>query len=115
MEGAIRAEADSNGRHAAWSNGQMIPQIRLTRGLYDLMQTDLRRPHRFAGERVGFAYGRLANARSDWPLILLTKYFALDDERYLRDPSVGARIDGEAIRTAMQRALTRDEGCFHVH
>jgi len=48
-------------------------QIRLSRRLYDEMQSDLRRRHPFAGERVGFAYGRLANAASAWPLILLTR------------------------------------------
>jgi hypothetical protein len=93
----------------------MTPQIRLTRALYDAMQADLRRQHPFAAERVGLAYGRLANAKTDWPLILFTRYVPLDDDRYLQDPSVGARIDGEAIRSAMQGILTRDEGCFHVH
>jgi len=91
------------------------PQIRLTRILYDEMQSDLRRQHPFARERVGFAYGRLANAASAWPLILLTNYVRLEDERYLADMSVGARIDGEAIMAAMQGVINNDEGCFHVH
>ncbi len=83
--------------------------------LYDEMQRDLRRPHAFARERVGLAYGRLANARSDRPLILLTDYVPLEDDRYLPDRTVGARIDSEAIRSGMQGVLKRDEGCFHVH
>jgi len=79
------------------------------------MQSDLRRKHPFAGERVGFAYGRLANPASAWPLIFLTRYVRLEDERYLADMSVGARIDGEAIQAAMQGIIDDDEGCFHVH
>ena len=91
------------------------PQIRLTRKLYHEMQSDLRRQHPFVGERVGFAYGRLANAESAWPLIFLTRYVRLEDERYLADLRVGARIDGVAIQAAMQGAIDHDEGCFHVH
>lgn len=91
------------------------PQIRLTRRLFSHMQNDLRRPHPFADERVGFAYGRLANAAGAWPLILLTRYLCLEDQRYLADMSVGARIDGTAIQAAMQGVLDNDEGCFHVH
>lgn len=93
----------------------MNPQLRLTRSLFRDMQDDLRRPHPFAGERAGFVYARLANGGSDWPLVLITGYMPLADERYVPDASVGARIDSESIRTAMQGVLNRDEGCFHVH
>jgi hypothetical protein len=93
----------------------MSLHIRLPRSLNDAMQADLRRPHPFAHERVGFLYGRLANAGADRPLILMTGYPPLDDERYLPDPSVGARIDSAAIRSAMQGVLDRGEGVFHAH
>jgi hypothetical protein len=93
----------------------MTPQIRLPRALYDAMQANLRRPHPFAGERVGFLYGRLANAGTDRPLILMTAYDPLDDDRYLPDPTVGARIDSAAIRSAMQGVIDRGEGVFHTH
>jgi hypothetical protein len=93
----------------------MNPQIRLPRSLYDAMQADLRRPHPFAAERVGFLYGRLANAQTGHPLVLMTAYFPLGDERYLPDPTVGARIDSASIRSAMQGAIDRGEGVFHTH
>jgi hypothetical protein len=93
----------------------MTPLIRITRSLYDAVQVDLRRPHPFAGERVGFLYGRLANSATDRPLVLITAYTPLDDDRYLPDPTVGARIDSQAIRSAMQGVIDRNEGCFHVH
>jgi hypothetical protein len=93
----------------------MTPQIRLTRELYAEMQTDLRRPHAFAGERIGFTFGRLANASSDWLLIILTRYVPLADDRYVPDPGIGARFDGQAVQFAMQEVVTNDEGCFVVH
>ena len=93
----------------------MSVQIRLTRSLYDAVQADLRRPHPFAGERVGFLYGRLAHANSARPIILITAYFPLDDKRYLPDRKVGARIDSAAIRSAMQGVIERNEGVFHTH
>jgi len=79
------------------------------------MQADLRRPHPFAGERVGFLYCRLANAKADHLIILMTAYVPLADERYLPDPTVGARIDSAAIRSAMQGVIDRGEGVFHTH
>lgn len=87
----------------------------MTRGLYDTMQSDLRRPHPIAAERVGFAFGRIANASTAWPLILLTEYCLVSDDKYLFDMTVGARIDGTAIQAAMQGVIDRDEGAFHVH
>lgn len=89
-------------------------QIRLTRALYDEARSDLRRAHSFAAERVGFLFGKLAESESG-PLVLLTAYEQLDDDRYIRDPYVGARIDSHAIRGAMQRVITRGECAFHVH
>jgi hypothetical protein len=77
------------------------------------MLRDLRRPHPHALERVGFVYGRVA-AGAD-ALVLLTRYLPVPDERYVRDPSVGARIDGDALRAGMQAALDRGDGVFHAH
>ena len=91
------------------------PQIRMTRRLYDTMQSDLRRPHPFAAERVGFVFGRIANAATSWPLIFLTHYREIEDRRYMHDTTVGARIDGVAIQDAMQSVLDGNEGAFHVH
>lgn len=89
--------------------------IRLTRQLYQEVLADLRRPHLFAAERVGFLFGRLGNADSDSPIILLTHYTPLADDRYIDDPTTGARIDSQAIRAAMQDVLDHGEGAFHTH
>lgn len=93
----------------------MSVQIRLTRSLHNAIQADLRRPHPFAGERVGFLYGRQAQAGAGRLLILMTAYVPLGDERYVADPKVGARIDSTAIRSAMQGVIDRNEGVFHTH
>lgn len=93
----------------------MTLQIRLTRKLFNDMLADLRRPHAFADERIGFAFGRLANATSQWPLIMLTRYVPLADDRYVPDKMIAVRFDAESIQLAMQEVVTHDEGCFVVH
>lgn len=91
----------------------MTVKMRLPQSLLERVRTDLSRQHPFAGERVGFLYARLAKA--DVPLVLATGYEPLADDRYIDDPSSGARIDSLAIRNAMQGVLDRDQGAFHVH
>jgi hypothetical protein len=93
----------------------MNVRIRLTRRLHEGVRADLSRPHPFAAERVGFLFGRLGNVGTDAPLVLLTGYSPLADDRYIDDPPSGARIDSQAIRGAMQQVLDRREGVFHVH
>jgi hypothetical protein len=91
----------------------MSVTIRLTRKLYEEVLSDLRRPHAHAAERVGFLYGRLVAAPE--PLILMTRYTPVADERYVHDPDVGARIDGDAIRGALQGVVDSGDGVFHTH
>jgi hypothetical protein len=91
----------------------MLTTIRLTRKLYEEMLTDLRRPHCHAAERVGFVYGKLVALTE--PLVLMARYCPVPDEHYIYDPTVGARIDGGAIRAAMQGVLDSGMGVFHTH
>lgn len=88
-------------------------RVRLTRTILDQVRADLSRPHPFAGERIGFLYGRLVDGRS--PLVLITDYEPVADDCYINDPQSGARIDSHAIRGAMQGVLDRSQGGFHVH
>ena len=94
-----------------------IPKIfvRLTRSLYDEVRRDLARPHNFALERVGFMTVRLGNTGHEPLLVLADSYTPVADEHYVNDSNVGARINSAAIRTAMQQAIDRDCGIFHVH
>lgn len=75
---------------------------------------DLRRPHSFAYERVGFLGCRAATI-GNGIMIIAESYERVSDESYIRDRHVGARINGDAIRMALQLSLTKCVGLFHVH
>ena len=85
--------------------------IHLPRGLYQGVLADLRRPHAHAAERIGFLYGRLAPGG---PLVVMTRYLPVLDDQYVVDDTVGARINGDAIRAAMQGVLDTGDGVFHT-
>lgn len=87
--------------------------LRMPRVLLEQMRADLRRPHDFAAERVGFLLAREAEGCGE-KLILARRYEPVLEEEYLRDPQVGARINREAIRRMLGYAL-EGESIFHVH
>ena len=91
----------------------MKVKVRIPQKLLQDVRNDLLRPHAFAAERVGFLYGRLVSGRS--LQVLMTEYEPLADDRYVRDPHSGARIDSQAIRGGMQGVLDKHQGAFHVH
>lgn len=75
---------------------------------------DLKRPHAFAFERVGFVECRAA-AIKNGVMVLAAHYHNVADENYIRDNTVGARINGSALRAALQASLTNKTGIFHIH
>jgi hypothetical protein len=75
---------------------------------------DLQRPHAFAYERVGFVECRAAAIKSGL-MVLAAGYHGVADENYVRDNTVGARINGSALRAALQVSLTNGTGIFHIH
>jgi len=89
--------------------------IRITRSLDREIRNDIIRPHQFAAERIGFISGVHSRIGKDEYLIILKKYYPVDDADYIEDDSVGARINGNAIRKAMQHIITTHEGMFHIH
>ena len=62
---------------------------------------------------VGFLYGQFAP--SEQPLVVMTRYVPVPDDQYVVDDTVGARINGDAIRAAMQGVLDTGDGVFHTH
>lgn len=88
--------------------------FKINASLLATIRADLRRPHPFAHERVGFIGCGLAAAH-DRLLILAQAYEPVMDEQYLRDPRVGAMISGDAIRQARQWAMDSRLSMFHVH
>jgi hypothetical protein len=88
--------------------------VRIRQDLIDKILVDLRRPHAFAHERVGFMYCK-QSALAAGPLLLAYAYEPIRDDQYLEDDSVGARFDSSSIRQAMQFALQHEVAVFHVH
>lgn len=88
--------------------------FRATDKFLEEVRADLARPHAFAAERVGFISVRAA-AIPDGTLLLAEKYHPVADEDYIDDKNVGAMMSQEAIRKALNIALLRSVGMFHVH
>jgi hypothetical protein len=88
--------------------------VRIPRQIEREMRDSLMQAHPFAAERVGFVYTKWSQTKSGGK-ILVCGYESVLDENYINDPTVGARINSAAIRSAMQRALTLGEGALHVH
>jgi hypothetical protein len=89
-------------------------RFKITSALLTSIRIDLRRPHPFAHERVGFIAAGLASAHDEL-LILAREYRPVRDDEYLRDPSVGAMMGDQAIRRARQWAMDGRAAIFHVH
>jgi hypothetical protein len=79
------------------------------------MLSDLDRPHPFAFERVGFAYAATTVINNNHMIITFTDYLPVEDEDYIDDEYVGAKINANAIRKSMQYCLDNGRGGFHVH
>ncbi|PYT71654.1 MAG: hypothetical protein DMG39_12450 [Acidobacteria bacterium] len=75
---------------------------------------DLVRPHPFAAERAGFIGCKVSRSR-EGILILGHTYMTLQDNWYTDDQRYGCFFNADAMRAAMQFALTNDASMFHVH
>lgn len=96
----------------------MNPQLRLTAKVLDAVLDDLRRPHPFALERVGFLFTKLGNRGTSNPLTFPVDYWPVPDADYVDDDRAGALIGATAIRAVMQKLLdhrTAALGAIHVH
>lgn len=88
--------------------------LKATTALLDEIRRDLRRPHPFAAERVGFVTARCT--RSNQALIsIASRYMPVPDNGYVPDPGVGAMMNQATILTAMQAAYTGNVSIIHVH
>lgn len=88
-------------------------KIRIPKSLLIKTKIDLKQSHAHAAERVGFLFGKLVAGTP--PIILMTEYRPVDDDNYIHDEHVGAKINAAAIRAAMQKGLSDSLGIFHVH
>jgi hypothetical protein len=95
----------------------MKMEMKLTAAMYGAILADLRRPHEFAAERVGFCSVRQTPA-GEGVLLLIDHYFPVADEHYIDDPQVGAKIGEPALTEAIHRVYYGREtgtGLFHTH
>jgi hypothetical protein len=88
--------------------------FKLTASTLDQVIADLSRPHLFAAERAGFIGCKLSRSR-EGILILAHTYMSLRDDWYADDPRYGCFFNTDAMRAAMQFALTSDASMFHLH
>jgi hypothetical protein len=88
---------------------------RLPKAIHLQMLNDLSRPHDHAAERIGFLFTRSKKLKDGSVLIIATEYIPVPDKQYIQDNEVGARINGDAIRFAMQKSRSEQCGVFHVH
>jgi hypothetical protein len=93
----------------------MTAEIRMSRQLVRMVQGDLRRPHPFAHERVGFLSCRTAALEEDGVLILPVSYHPLGDDEYVESDEAAAMMSEDAIGRAMQRAYRERLSVVHVH
>lgn len=93
----------------------MSLQIRIERRVFEEVRKDLARPHKVAHERIGFLSASVGNQKGVEQIVLLHDYVSVPESFYIRDHLVGARINGDAIRMAMQKIMDSKKGLFHVH
>jgi hypothetical protein len=92
----------------------MKAYITITNQLLALIRSDLRRPHGFAHERVGFIKAGASLTGATLQLFAIA-YQPVADDDYEHDPLVGARIGGNAMRKALQFAYKSRSSLLHVH
>jgi len=89
--------------------------LKIPKSLFDEIRIDLQRPHAHALERIGFLGTKHKKLNDGTVLIFAVDYFPVEDDKYIEDEKVGARINSDAIRKAMQYVMDTGNGCFHVH
>ena len=89
--------------------------FKIRRDILKGIHADLSRPHPFAQERVGFVACKLAELPGGVIAVLAQTYLPLADNHYENDTSVGAMMNGAAIRTALQYSFNHRAAMFHIH
>ena len=114
--GELRHETARREASARWLEPDLGPvRVRLQKTLVEEMKADLRRPHPFAAERVGFLLVATGRGEGGELLILGLEYRPVDEEHYIEDATVGVKIGVRAIRAAIDRVRLSRRGLFHVH
>jgi hypothetical protein len=89
--------------------------FKIAEGLFCSVMEDLRRPHAFALERVGFLLCRPGDLPGGGLSIFAGAFHSVADEDYLDDQTAGAVMGSDAIRKALQASYNKNASMFHVH
>lgn len=92
----------------------MKVHFKLTGDLLNKVLDDLRRPHPFAEERMGFIACKPSWSREGL-LLLAHSFLSTPDGWYVDDDDFGCVFGPDAIRAAMQYSLDKKACMFHVH
>jgi hypothetical protein len=90
-------------------------KIRIPQDIFIEMMGDLKRPHSFAYERVGFIFSKMESISRNSCVFLVCSYKKVRDDWYIPDEEVGARINAASIHDVCQHILDTSYSCFHVH
>jgi hypothetical protein len=93
----------------------MTYHLRASPLLWRTIHDDLSRPHPHAHERVGFAFANAAKIADGAVALYVSHYRPVADAQYIFEPHVGALINGDGLRDAMQFAYGKQLAAFHVH
>ena len=93
----------------------MRSHLKITNALRQRVLADLRRPHPVAFERVGFLFARAAALPDDGVILVAYDYLPVQDDAYLPDKKIGARVTADGFRPARQAALRDPISVIHVH
>jgi hypothetical protein len=88
--------------------------FKIPTALLDEVLADLKRPHPFATERLGFLAGKCCSSREGL-LLIAHSYLVTPDDWYIDDSAYGCVFGPQAIRAAMQVCLDKKACMFHVH
>src|SRR6476620_11320805 len=89
--------------------------LKIPHRMLDEIRIDLRRPHNFAHERVGFMIAGAAATGPEKVLLLARNYRPVADEDYELNRSVGVQIGGNAMRKALEFAYSPRSALLHIH
>jgi hypothetical protein len=89
--------------------------VRIPHSLHCKIMNDLTSLHSFATERIGFVASKYKVLKSGTIIVFIIDYYPIKDEFYINDPEVGARINSDAIREALQKIIDNKVGLFHAH
>jgi hypothetical protein len=93
----------------------MKSHLKMTNVLREKVLTDLRRPYSVAYERVGFLLARAAALPKGGIILVAYDYLPVQDDAYLPDRKIGARVSADGFRPARQAALRMPLSVIHVH